>query len=312
MTEVSGPIMIVGAGGAGSRLAPEAASRLGAGHVLVSNVASDLRGEASIEVSTAPVINPTVHVIRSAARRGAPQVLGAVGGARTVIVMAGLAGRSGAGIAPMLAEAASAAGKTVISVAIMPFGFEKDRVFGAGIALKRLRAASDCTIIVDNDAMLEGSPGLGAQSCIGMANAAIMHVVGSIGAGDVPGGDSVVAASRAGAGLEESVREAIKMLYEGGVRGTAAQSLVHVIGDDVPVGDIAGAAAAVSGTAGGAATARAAGPGGEGVVVVSELGGASKFDSYDPLGAIPAGMTLDWDEAERSVPCDLDIVQIER
>jgi len=304
--------VVVGAGGAGSRLAPEAASRLGVGHVAVSNVASDLRDARGIEASTAPVINPTVHVIRSAAHRASARVLEAVGGARTVIVMAGLAGRSGAGIAPMVAGAASAAGKTVVSVAIMPFGYERDRAFGAGIALKRLREASDCTIIVDNDAMLEGNPGLGASSCIGMANAAIMHVVGSIGAGDVPGGDSVVAASSAGAGLEESVREAIKMLYEGGVRGSASQSLVHVIGDDVPVGDIAEAGAAVSGTAGGAASARPAGAGGEGVVVVSELGGASKFDSYDPLSAIPADMTLDWDEPEQSVPCALDIAQVER
>lgn len=303
--------MIVGAGGAGSRLAPEAASRLGVGHVIVSNSGADLRG-GGVEVSTGPVINPTVRVIRSAAIREAGRVLEALGGARTVIVMAGLAGRSGAGIAPMVAEAASRAGKTVVSVAVMPFGYEADRIFGAGIALKRLRAASDCSIIVDNDAMLEGNPGLGAASCVAMANSAIMHVVGSIGAGVVPGGDSVVAASGAGAGLEGSVREAIKMLYEGGVRGTASQSLVHVIGDDVPVGEIAEAGRAVSGTAGGAAAARAAGAGGEGVVVVSELGGASKFDSYDPLGAIPADMTLDWDEAERSVPCELDIVQVER
>ena len=306
------PIMIVGAGGAGSRLAPEAASRLGAGHVLVSNVASDLHGEASIEVSTAPVINPTVHVIRAAARREAERVLEAARDARTVIIMAGLAGRSGAGIAPMVAAAAASAGKRVISVAIMPFGYEHDRIFGAGIALKRLREASDCSIIVDNDAMLEGNPNLGARSCIEMANAAIMHVVGSIGAGSVPGGDSMVAASSAGAGLEESLREAIKMIHEGAANGTIGGSLIHVTGDDVPVGAIAETVEAVSGMTGGEATAMPTGTGEEGIVVVSELRGASKFDAYDPLGAIPSDMTLDWDEAEASVPCSLDIDQIER
>lgn len=304
--------MIVGAGGVGSRLALEAATRLGAPHIAISNTDADLVGREAVSVSTAPVLNPTVHVIRAAVRREAERILEAAGEARTVVILANLAGRSGAGIAPMVAEICSGAGKKVVSFAIMPFRYEKERIFGSGIALKRLREASNCSIVVDNDAILDGNPNLSAKSCYEMANSAIMHMVGSIPTADIPDGESVVSMSNAGSGIEQSLVDAIKMLYENAVPGSVSRSLLYVMGDNIPVGAISNTADTVSGITGGSSAVVVTGEGDDGLIMLSELSGATKFDGYDPLGAIPAKKTIDWEETESSLSTSLDLEQLER
>ena len=62
----------------------------------------------------------------------------------------------------------------------MPFKFEKDRIFQSGISLKRLRTNSDCTIIIDNDALLDSNPDLTPQKCYDITNKAIQCLTSSV------------------------------------------------------------------------------------------------------------------------------------
>ncbi len=312
MTTIYEPILIVGAGGVGSKLAPEAAARLGASYVTISNADTDLGGNNAIPVSTGAILNPTAHVIRAAVRAESERVLEAVGRAKTVVILANLAGRSGAGIAPMVADICSRAGKKVVSFAIMPFKYEKERIFGAGIALKRLREASNCSVVVDNDAILDGNPNLSAKSCYDMANAAIMHVAGSIISADIPDGNSVVSMSNTGSNLEQSLVDSVKMLYENATPGSVSRSLLYIMGNNVPVGAIRDTSDSVYELTGSSTSVVATGEGDDGLVMLSELSGATKFDAYDPLGIIPAKKTIDWEEMESSVAAGLDLEQLEK
>lgn len=313
MTTIYEPILIVGAGGIGSKLAPKAAGRLGTSYITISNMDADLNSaSSSISISTAPVINPTVHVIRAAARKEAQRVLEAVGQAKTVVILANLAGRSGAGIAPTVAQICSNAGKKVVSFAIMPFQYEKERIFGSGIALKRLRESSNCSIVVDNDAIRDGNPNLSAKSCYDMANSAIMHVVGSIRTSDIPDGDSVVSMSNTGSSLEQSLVDAVKMLYENAMPGSVSRSLLYVMGNNIPIGAISNTADTISGLTGSSSAVVVTGEGDDGLIMLSELGGATKFDAYDPLGVISSEKTIDWEESESSLGTSLDLEQLEK
>ena len=47
------------------------------------------------------------------------------------------------------------------------------------------------------------------------------------------------------------------------------------------------------------------------IVMVSAVQGMTKFDNYDPLGAIPIEDTLDWSNPECSIDCKLDLYQLE-
>ena len=47
------------------------------------------------------------------------------------------------------------------------------------------------------------------------------------------------------------------------------------------------------------------------LVMASAVIGATRFDSYDPLGQIPSDLTMDWDDLELGLNIDLDLRQLE-
>ena len=59
----------------------------------------------------------------------------------------------------------------------MPFKFEKERIFQSGVALKRIRKDSRCTIVVDNDALLDSNPDLTQKQCYDISNKAIENMM---------------------------------------------------------------------------------------------------------------------------------------
>ena len=329
MTGLVGPVLVVGAGGAGSRLAPQAAAAIGCDYIMVSNDPADLAGAGNkgadggrtVLVPTGGVVNPSSATIRGCAT--APGVSArledALRGRGSAVILASLAGRSGAAIAPVVSRMCRAAGIGAFSLAIMPFGFETDRIFASGTALKRLRADCACTVVVDNDAVLSSNPSLSPAATRRITNPAIICAAASLrGASAPPDGVCVVTAGGQAEALEESARKALSMLYAGASPGDVSSSVMHVFGgDDAPAGVIdtvsrlMRGALKCGGTVDYSHAAGGAGAAGR-VVMVSALQSTAKFDAYDPLGAIPAGSTLDWDEPECSIDAGLDLPQAER
>lgn len=75
-----------------------------------------------------------------------------------VFIMSGLGGNTGSGLSPLLAKVAKESKAIVVSIVAMPFKFEKNRHFYAGVALRQIRKISDAVIIIDNDSLLESAP----------------------------------------------------------------------------------------------------------------------------------------------------------
>lgn len=312
--QVKEPILVVGLGGAGSRLAALAGDRLGADVMAVSNDRRDLQAETSIEVSTAPVVNPSVQLIRGSSYRVYDEIRAKVSGYSTVVLMANLAGRAGAALAPVVSQACREEGRGTVSFAIMPFGYEKGRIFNSGIALKRLRENSGCTVVLDNDALLESNPSLSPNSCFGIANRAILHVVGSLGTSDMDPGTSILATGAKSPDVEESLRDSLKVLYDGAPPGSVRRSMLYVAGgNDIPAGVLRSVSSIAGGVLGGSGSRveMESAPEEADVVMLSAVQGMTKFDGYDPLGAIPQENTLDWSEPEVSVDCELGLYQLE-
>lgn len=330
MAELAGPVLVVGAGGAGSRLAPQAAAAIGCDYVRISNDPADLAeaggagraGGIDILVPTGGVVNPSSAMIRgcTTASGVSARLEDALRGRGSAVILGSLAGRSGAAIAPVVSRMCRRAGIRAFSIAIMPFGFESDRIFASGTALRRLRADCACTVVVDNDAVLSSNPSLSPAGTRRITNPAIVCVAASLrGAAPPPGGVCMVTAGGQADALEESARRSLSMLYAGAGPGDVSSSVLHVFGGDkVPVGVIDTVSRLMRGALGGSGTtvdyshAAGAGGGAGGVVMVSALQSTAKFDAYDPLGAIPAESMLDWDEPECSIDNGLDMPQIER
>lgn len=312
--QVKEPILVVGLGGAGTRLACQAGSHLDADVLEISNDQKDLQKEASIKVSTAPVINPSVQLIRGSSYNVHDEIRAKVSGYSTVVLMANLAGKAGSALAPVVSQICKDAGKETISFAIMPFRYEKGRIFNSGVALKRLRENSECTIVLDNDALLESNPNLSPNTCFEIANRAILHVVDSLRLSEIDSDTSILTTGMNNPDIEESLRGSLKMLYDDAPPNSVKYSMLYVTGgNNIPAGILNSISRITNGILESDSQVGLESTSSEesSVVMLSTVQGMTKFDSYDPLGVISQEDTLDWAEPESSIDCKLDLYQME-
>ena len=311
--EVKEPVLVIGLGGAGIKLASEMREILGADSLKISQDKRDVSEHNSIHISTKSIINPSVQLIRGCAMEQSEKIAEHMSPYETVIIMANLAGKSGAALAPVVSSICKEQNKNILSFAIMPFKFEKDRIFQSGISLKRMRINSDSTIIIDNDAILDSDPDLNAEKCYEITNNAIKCLVSSIKSSSLTDDTNILSTSRNSENMEDSVKDSIKMLYEDAPPNSIKRSMLYVYGaSKIPVGvinsisNILGEIFDENDSQVDMSTSN-----NTNVVLLSAIAGETRFEKYDPLGMISKEKTLDWDEPETSFDCDLDIQQME-
>lgn len=314
--QMKDPVLIIGLGGAGCKLAINIKEKLGYDCLLVSHDARDLNNDTSkILINTSPVLNPSAYLIRGVSFGVRDSIEEKMSRYSTIMVIANLAGKSGAALAPVVSQIGKESGKSVLSFGIMPFKFEKDRIFFSGVSLKRLKTNSDCTVIIDNDALLESNPDLTPDACNVITNSALLHVISTLKNSSLPLETSILSTSKDIADVETSLRDSIKMLYEDAAPSSIKSALMYVVGGNkVPVGVLNSMVNTISGIFGDDSTrvsmSVTAGERSK-VVLLTSIEGETRFDRYDPLGFIPKENMLDWDEPDASVKIDLNLDQIE-
>ena len=314
--QVKEPILIVGLGGAGSKLANQAKYLVNSDCLVISNDQKDLQGDCqTIKVSTGSVVNPSIPLIRGSTYKVEDQIKSTISRYSTVILFSNLAGKAGAGISPVVSEICRNSEIGLISFAIMPFKYEKDRIFSSGVSLKRLRVDSDCTIVLDNDSLLDSNPDLSPKACFEIANSAILHVVGSLETMDISPETSILTSSKEGKKIEESLRDSLKMLYGNTSSKAIKRSILYVTGgNNIPVGilnSISNLTSGVLNENNSQVDLSSSNADESKIVMLSSVQGMTKFDKYDPLGVIPQEDTLDWSNPECSIDCKLDLYQLE-
>ena len=310
------PVLIIGLGGAGCKLAINIKEKLGYDCLLISHDARDLNHDTSkILINTSPILNPSAYLIRGVSFGARGSIEEKINGYSTIMVIVNLAGKSGAALAPVVSQIGKEAGKSILSFGIMPFKFEKDRIFFSGVSLKRLKTNSDCTVIIDNDALLESNPDLTPDACNGITNSALLHVISTLKNSSLPLETSILSTSKDIPDVETSLRDSIKMLYEDASSTSIKSALMYVVGGNkVPVRVLNSMVNTISGIFGNDSTrvsmSVTAGETSK-VVLLTSIEGETRFDKYDPLGFIPKENVLDWDEPDASVKIDLNLDQIE-
>ena len=311
--EVKEPVLVIGLGGAGIKLASEMRQVLDADSLKISQEKKDVSEHNSVHISTNSIINPSVQLIRGCAMEQSEKIAEHISTYETVIIMANLAGKSGAALAPVVSSICKEQNKNVLSFAVMPFKFEKDRIFNSGISLKRLRMNSDSTIIIDNDAVLDSNPDLSAEKCYEITNNAIKCLATSIKSSALADDTNILSSSRNAENMEESVKDSIRMLYEDAPPNSIKHSMLYVYGaSKIPVGVIN----SISNILGGIfdennSQVDMSSSNNTNVVLLSAIQGETRFEKYDPLGIISEDKTLDWDEPETSFNCEMDLPQLE-
>ena len=309
------PILVIGLGGIGSKLAIKAKDSINSDCLIISNDAKDFSSEnPSIHVSTDSVVNPSVLLIRGSTYKVADEIKSKIAGYSTVVLMSNLAGKAGSAMAPVVSEMCKESDKGLISFAIMPFKYEKDRIFNSGISLKRVRENSECTIVLDNDSLLESNPDLSPKACYDIANSAIMHVVKSLGSSEISAETNILTTSKEGQNIEDSLRDSLKMLYGNAPPNAVKRSMLYVVGgNNIPVGVLNSITNLTSGilNESNSQVDMTSTSDESKVVMLSSIQGMTKFDNYDPLGMIPQEDTLDWSTPDCSIDCKLDLYQLE-
>tara|TARA_B100000029_G_scaffold251857_1_gene248801 strand:+ start:1334 stop:2275 length:942 start_codon:yes stop_codon:yes gene_type:complete len=310
--QLTEPVLIIGLGGVGVNLAENAKKSLNSDCLLISYDQNDLTEENSIKISTKSVINPSTQLIRGSALEASDELKEHMSNYSTIVLMSNLAGKTGAGVGPVISKICKEERKNLLSFAIMPFKFEKERIFQSGVSLKRLREDSNCTIVLDNDALLDSNPDLTQKQCFEIANNAIQGMVHSLKSSEISEETNILSTSKSADDIETSLKDSLRMLYDDAPPNSIKRSMLYVFGGkDVPIGTLD----SITNIAGGMfehSTTHIEQTSDESkVVVLSAINGETKFDSYDPLGIIPSEKTVDWDDPECSIDCTIDLPQLE-
>ena len=310
--ELTEPILIIGLGGVGSRLADHARKSLNSDCLQISHDQNDLTSENSIKISTKSVVNPSTHLIRGSALESSNEIKKNLENYSTVVLMSNLAGKDGAGIGPIVSRICKQEQKNLLSFAIMPFKFEKERIFQSGIALKRIRGDSQCTIVIDNDAMLDSNPDLTQNQCYDISNKAMESMIHSLKSSEISSDTNIMSTSKTTNDIETSLKDSLRMLYEDAPPNSIKRSMLYVYGsNNIPVGVLNTISNITGGTFDEDSTHIEMSSEESKVVMLSSIQGETKFDKYDPLGIISQENTIDWDEPECSIDCELDLKQLE-
>jgi cell division protein FtsZ len=310
--QLTEPILVIGLGGVGTRLAGKTKKSLNSDCLMISHDQNDLITENSIKISTKSVVNPSTHLIRGSTLETSDKIKKHITDYSTIILMSNLAGKAGTGIGPIVSKICKQEQKNLLSFAVMPFKFEKERIFQSGIALKRIRQDSQCTIVVDNDALLDSNPDLTQKQCYDISNNAIESMVHSLKSSEISDDINILSTSKSTDSIESSLKNSLRMLYEDAPPNSIKRSMLYVYGgNNIPVG-VLNTISNITGSTFDEDSIHVEMSSEESkVVMLSSIQGETRFDKYDPLGIISTENTIDWDEPECSINCELDLKQLE-
>ena len=194
----------------------------------------------------------------------------------------------------------------------MPFKFEKERIFQSGIALKRIRQDSECCIIIDNDALLDSNPDLTQKQCYDISNNAIESVMYSLKSSEISEDTNILSTCKTADDIQVSLKDSLRMLYEDAPPNSIKRSMLYVYGgSNIPVGVLNSISNITDGMFDENSTYVEMSSEESKVVMLSSVQGETRFDKYDPLGIISPENTIDYDEPECSINCELDLKQLE-
>jgi len=310
--QLTEPILVIGLGGVGTRLAEKTKKSLNSDCLMISHDQNDITAENSIKISTKSVVNPSTHLIRGSTLETSDEIKKNITNYSTIILMSNLAGKAGTGIGPIVSKICKQEQKNLLSFAVMPFKFEKERIFQSGIALKRIRQDSQCTIVVDNDALLDSNPDLTQKQCYDISNRAIESMMHSLKSSEISESTNILSTSKNTNDIEASLKDSLRMLYEDAPPSSIKRSMLYVYGgSNIPVGVLNTISNITGGTFDEDSTHVEMSSEESKVVMLSSIQGETRFDKYDPLGIISQENTIDWDEPECSIDCKLDLKQLE-
>jgi cell division protein FtsZ len=206
----------------------------------------------------------------------------------------------------------------VITFIIMPFKYEKSRIFDAGISLRRIRESSGAVVVIDNDAFLDNNPDLTISQCYDLTNQAIFDTISALYQTEFNVDLNLLSVGRPDReSVSASAIDSLAMLSDSTDIDSVRRTLVYVMGcNRISVGAMNGLVDTVQSIFRkrnlSDVNLMMSNNGQANVHLLSSVVSRTKFDSYDPLSEIiPSKNNLDWEELDCSPEINLDIRNVE-
>jgi cell division protein FtsZ len=312
--ELRKPVLLIGIGKIGKNIVSKL-ENVEYDSLLVSNHRKELDNN-SLYIDCKSWINPSSYKIRSFLEAYKEEICSKLSGYQTIVLVTSLSDKSGIAIAPVVSNIAkNMLDKTVISIVTMPFGHEKDRLFQAGVSLKRISSNSDINFVVDNDAYVEINPGLTIDECSKISNEIVLNTIKLIPEISLNLGTNLVSGTIRENNIETGIKDLIAQLYISLGTSSITRSILYVNGArSEPIGTLNEMLSNFQNTMEGDTgdvsfvvtdSSR------NNMNLIASIKGKTKFDAYDPLNMIPDDNVLDWDIPETHPSIELPLPLID-
>ncbi len=104
----------------------------------------------------------------------------ALSGSDIVIIVAGMGGGTGTGVAPVVAEVSKELDAVTFAIAISPFSYEGERLKRAKEGIDRLREVVGNTIVLDNDKLLDLAGDLPMSQSFQIMEKSVIRIIDSL------------------------------------------------------------------------------------------------------------------------------------
>ena len=170
---------IIGVGNAGIKITTEVLERVNVDYLFLENKTSTCTNyKNKIVISVPSIINPTLDQIRKTFLESSKDILSKVNQYQSIIIVGNLASKFGSAVLPVLSQMLkSKTSREIICLTILPFGFEKEKLFRCGVSLSFLCKFVNSVIVIDNNAVIRNDNDISIDRCYKITNTAIVDII---------------------------------------------------------------------------------------------------------------------------------------
>ncbi|MEM2154379.1 MAG: hypothetical protein QXY76_05650 [Nitrososphaeria archaeon] len=307
-------VAVIGVGTAGKRIIEKVSYKISNGIFLSIDDTEWSIGEDKVkEIKLNVNFERTAKRIKLEAHKASKNIAEEIMSVNNVVIVAGLGGIFGSSAAPIIAKSLKEWGKRVLGITIMPFKFEKSRLFRAAVSLRKMKMACDGIIVIGNGEFLEKSPQTPLFKAYELENEWIGNLISKLfDRGNVYGinsketyritsdGNIIVGVGVGeGTGMAEEAATKASSALRRQSKADVKEALVYVVGwKEISVGDVSTIVTTFRGITCCEGDVRVGYyPNNDRSLTVYALASVmeTKFDEWDPIQKILNGRELDFD-----------------
>ncbi|MFI5407293.1 MAG: hypothetical protein ACHQ1D_12385, partial [Nitrososphaerales archaeon] len=207
---------IIGVGNAGIKITNQVLEKVNLDYLFLGNHSSTVSDYGNkIEITNPSRINPSLDQIRKTLLEATDDILSKVNQYQSIIIVGNLASQFGSAVLPVLSQMLrNNMNRELICLTILPFGFEKEKLFRCGVSLSFLCKFVNSVIVIDNNAIIRNGNDISIEQCYKITNTAIVDIIVQSVTKSFPEKFNFVISNRSTKGIKNAFIETMAQLTQ--------------------------------------------------------------------------------------------------